>query len=84
MDGLEAVFELIGFVFEGMGFVFECVVSVFEGIGSFFESSGIMDTLISFFKENPDEIVDAIIDLSDLGGSESQNQENDNQNGNYR
>ena len=84
MDGLEVVFELIGFVFEGIGFIFECAVSIFEGISSFVESSGIIDTLMSFFNNNSDEIVDAIIDLSDLGGSESQNQENDGQNGNYR
>lgn len=83
MDGLEVVFELMGFVLEGIGFIFECVVGVFEGISSFIESSGIIEILMSS-KDNPDDIIDAIIDLSDLGGSESQNQENDNQNGNYR
>lgn len=83
MDGLEAVFELISFVFEGIGFIFECVVGVFEGISSFVESSGIIDILTSL-KDNPDDVIDTIVDLSDLGGSEPQNNENDQQNGNYR
>ena len=83
MDGLEAVFELIGFVFEGIGFIFECMVGIFEGISNFIESSGIIEILMPL-KDHPDDIIDAIIDLSDLGGSEPQNQENDDQNGNYR